>query len=754
MIRLRELVVEHGEDWNRIGEALGVLPSRARYNWIEFGGDAGSCSAWTADEIRQLRRLTNSGQVSDDRKSMVTSEVQRQFESSGSVDWSLVSQATGLSMRECLEHNLYGVGKARWRYDSDTFLQSMADQMTRFISEHYPAPIPVNYQAVSNFMWVVMGDCIHIHEMLQGKFRWTEGDYKQAAALRAQGLTFKEVAWRLSPMLSAQNLKAALRRHSFPKRAKEPVSAYELEEIPRLVDRYAGKHPVIGIIAQIRAQLNLGGRLGYHNTIASRIAAHPHYLAKMGDVDYNDLANRIVKGQTTVALAAKELDVPRLALVARMNRIDGELYSPKWTDEEIRKLTDYVQSCDSKPDFFFISKIIGTKSKTQSGYAPAWKDISGVDMSKFTHINLAYAEPQANGTFVMESSYNVDEIADKIHKAGSRALLSLGGYSGSRYISDILNSSDTRNALVSSIVEYLKTHNLDGVDVDWVPSPCNHVDLPNDSSNLLVFVRELRQALDASGAKKLIALGVGMSPFPGPNGQPLADVSAYANWVDYINILAYDVNVLQGTTGPNAPLNFEYGRGVQQSLVGAIDNWTRAKFPVGQITAGLAFYGRSAVVKADMSMAPWNVYQAQEDGVPRGDIDDGLWSDRCTGKPASYSGVWSYGNLRKQILQSPDTTTVPWQRFWDSVSLTPWVFNPNSKVFISYDDPSSISVKVSHVLGKGLRGVTVYDITMDFNGELINVVRNAVKTDTADKTTMLSPTLPTASNTFGWPNVE
>ncbi|KAJ2487527.1 hypothetical protein IWW37_005205 [Coemansia sp. RSA 2050] len=122
--------------------------------------------------------------VSGDCKSMVTSEMQRQFNSSGSVDWSLVSQATGLSMRKCLEHSLYGIGKARWHYDLDTFSQSMVDQITRFISEHYLVPIPTNYQAVSSFMWVVMEDCIHIHEMLQGKFKWTKGDYRQAAALR------------------------------------------------------------------------------------------------------------------------------------------------------------------------------------------------------------------------------------------------------------------------------------------------------------------------------------------------------------------------------------------------------------------------------------------------------------------------------------------------------------------------------------------------------------------------------------------
>ncbi|KAJ2887987.1 hypothetical protein IWW38_005026, partial [Coemansia aciculifera] len=342
-------------------------------------------------------------------------------------------------------------------------------------------------------------------------------------------------------------------------------------------------------------------------------------------------------------------------------------------------------------------------------------------MSKFTHINLAYAEPQANGTFTLESSYDVAAITDKIHKAGSRALLSLGGYSGSAHFSDIFKSGDTRGRLINGLVDYLKGHNLDGVDIDWVPSECNKVDVQNDASNLLAFVRELRQALDASGAKRLIALGVGMVPFVGPNGQPLSDVSGFASWVDYINILAYDVNGQQkSTTGPNAPLNYEFGRGVQQSLVTAIDSWTQAKFPANQITAGIAFYGRSATAKVDMSAQPWNVYQAQEgNAVPRGDNDDGLWADRCTGKPASYSGMWSYGNLRRQnVLGGPEAAQSPWLRYWDSVSLTPWLFNPGSKTFISYDDPDSISAKVSHVVGKGLRGVTVYDITMDYNNEL------------------------------------
>ncbi|KAJ2797349.1 hypothetical protein H4S07_005970, partial [Coemansia furcata] len=44
MARMRGLVDEYGDDWDRIGEALDVLPSRARHNWIKHGGDVGDHS--------------------------------------------------------------------------------------------------------------------------------------------------------------------------------------------------------------------------------------------------------------------------------------------------------------------------------------------------------------------------------------------------------------------------------------------------------------------------------------------------------------------------------------------------------------------------------------------------------------------------------------------------------------------------------------------------------------------------------------
>ncbi|KAJ2658460.1 hypothetical protein IWW48_004040 [Coemansia sp. RSA 1200] len=73
------------------------------------------------------------------------------------------------------------------------------------------------------------------------------------------------------------------------------------------------------------------------------------------------------------------------------------------------------------------------------------------------------------------------------------------------------------------------------------------------------------------------------------------------------------------------------------------------------------------------------------------------------------------------LLTSPSTAAAPWVRQWDSVSQTPWLFNPSTKQFISYDDPESLKIKVDYAASKGLAGTMIWSENMDYNNELVNV---------------------------------
>ncbi|KAJ2860208.1 hypothetical protein GGH94_005660 [Coemansia aciculifera] len=208
----------------------------------------------------------------------------------------------------------------------------MAERVTNFVKEHYPAPVP---------------DCIRVHDMLHSKFTWTEAEYKRAVAFKAQGLTCKEVARRLSPTLRCTSTANALKRYSSPKPVRELISVDELQEISKLVDKYSEKYPVVEIVDRICTQLSLGNRSGYHRLISLRIVAHPHYQAKLRDIEYSDLVNCIAMSWTTTKLAAKKLNVPYHALDNRLRDLNSKLYSSKWTEEETRKLLDYMRTVTS-----------------------------------------------------------------------------------------------------------------------------------------------------------------------------------------------------------------------------------------------------------------------------------------------------------------------------------------------------------------------------------------------------------------------
>lgn len=60
----------------------------------------------------------------------------------------------------------------------------------------------------------------------------------------------------------------------------------------------------------------------------------------------------------------------------------------------------------------------------------------------------------------------------------------------------------------------------------------------SDSANYLWFLRALRAALPTGG---VISTATQVWPFAGPDGNPMKDVSAFAEVIDWILVMNYDV---------------------------------------------------------------------------------------------------------------------------------------------------------------------------------------------------------------------
>ncbi|KAJ2775818.1 hypothetical protein H4R18_005925, partial [Coemansia javaensis] len=298
----------------------------------------------------------------------VNQEVQRQYESGLGVDWAAVGQAVGLSEIKCLELCRFGEDKARWAYDPDTFSQETADRMEAFIAEHYPPPAAPNFNAVSNYMWIDIKDCVRMAQMLRGEFEWTDEAKARVARMREQGMTYKEIAWQLSPNLTSNKISKCIHNMRHPQRYT-PLTSEEKQRVRSIVCENSGKMPFCEVMELVTRAFVCAKRRAVALTRAKDYSASlPIYKARVEAADKDQIASDILSGETTVAEVARRLDVPTGPVTAMMAKSQSRMYSSIWTDKETEQLLEYT--CTHTPPYNWktFSALLGTKSQAQCSF--------------------------------------------------------------------------------------------------------------------------------------------------------------------------------------------------------------------------------------------------------------------------------------------------------------------------------------------------------------------------------------------------
>lgn len=94
----------------------------------------------------------------------------------------------------------------------------------------------------------------------------------------------------------------------------------------------------------------------------------------------------------------------------------------------------------------------------------------------------------------------------------------------------------------SNILDAYNRFSLDGIDIDWeYPSQQGNAGngvSTSDTTNFLLFLQLLRRMLPSSAK---VTAATQTVPFAGSNGLPLQDLSEFANVLDWVVLMNYDV---------------------------------------------------------------------------------------------------------------------------------------------------------------------------------------------------------------------
>ncbi|KAF8914018.1 glycoside hydrolase, partial [Gymnopilus junonius] len=354
------------------------------------------------------------------------------------------------------------------------------------------------------------------------------------------------------------------------------------------------------------------------------------------------------------------------------------------------------------------------------GYYPDWLGYdfppTKIDFRRFDWIDFAFAVPNADATLSWDDPSApglLDKLVSTAHSQGSKVKLSIGGWTGSKHFSALVATNHSRETFISNIFEVYISHQLDGIEIDWeypghAGSSSNEFD-GNDTANFLLFLRSLRASLP-SGAR--ITAAVEPKPFVDSTGRALEDVSEFAEVLDWILIMNYDLWGSSSHPGPNAPLYDACGNSTQPSgsALGSYSAWTNAQFPASKLVLGLPSYGyiSSSIARNLRARSkPTNRHHhhsttlkiASGDGDSDGQIQ--------------FRDLISQGALSPTGDKTRYYSSHGFEQLWDSCSCTPYLRSPQSKQVITFDDPTSLGMKAAFAKQTGMLGVNLFDVHGD-----------------------------------------
>lgn len=311
-------------------------------------------------------------------------------------------------------------------------------------------------------------------------------------------------------------------------------------------------------------------------------------------------------------------------------------------------------------------------------YGSNFKGFREGDLDRIDVINHSFGGIR-DGKVSVGGLAHYSQIIKQAHKAGVHVVLAIGGW-GVGGFSEASATQQTRKVFIDSIIEVIKTHRFDGIDIDWEYPTSTAGGLitasPADKQNFTFLLKELREAMDELNHDLILSVAVAAGAWAAANYYEVAEMNKY---IDYLHVMTYDlINYTTfNTTHHTNLLPSEFSNSSAQAGANAYISRGMDK---QKVVMGIAFYGHR--------------FTTTSSGI------NGI------GATTSARDSVSYQDIVQNYLGNP-----LYNVYYDEDATASWIYGNNT--FITYDDPNSIAKKCQYVNLNDLGGVMVWEYCKD-----------------------------------------
>jgi chitinase len=324
---------------------------------------------------------------------------------------------------------------------------------------------------------------------------------------------------------------------------------------------------------------------------------------------------------------------------------------------------------------------------------------SQVPVQELTHMIYSHAKPTARADCELAHPDADEPNLQGLSTLRARnprllVLLSVGGWSGSTYFSEVAATLSARKRFSASCLQIVERYGFDGLDIDWEYPVTGGKRTDHkrrmDKENFVLLLKQLRSDLDAFGHEHHLLLTIASTGYRNHlNDLSLKEMSDVLDW---FNLMGYDFNEMQSKRTSHHSGLFAWSATSQLNAEAikyansdaAVQWYLDHGVPPGKIVLGLPFYGQV-----------WA-------GVH--DKNDGLYQP-YSGR-SGEEGTLSNREIKQNYLPV-------YTRHWDDQVKVPWLYSKATKTMISYEDPASIAAKANYVIQKHLGGIMFWDLGQD-----------------------------------------